>query len=103
MDPNTIIVSVADDNVDEAKENFTVVLSNSTGGLASSELQVTISDRAVRAPPPASPPSAQPPTTGGENGGGGGAIFLELFILLLIARSIPMVRQKRGQWSSRQN
>jgi hypothetical protein len=103
MAPKTIIVPITDDNVDEANENFTVVLSNSTGGLASSKLLVTISDRAVAPPPPASPPPTRPPASGAVNVGGSGAIFLELLFLLLIARSFLTVRQLRGQRSNRQN
>ena len=67
MATKTITIPIADDDVDEPAEQFTVVLSNSNGGLAGSVFAVQI------APSDATPPS----------GHGGGAITAVEFSLLL--------------------
>ena len=71
MATKTITIPIADDDVDEPAEQFTVVLSNSNGGLAGSEFTVQIA--ASDTPPPPPPPS----------GHGGGAITAVEFSLLL--------------------
>ena len=92
MDPKSIRIPIADDAVDEGSEELTVVLSDSTGGLAASEFLVSIADKAAAPPPPPPPPPI------GRDGGGGG-LCLELLMLLAISRFFPMASRLRGQRS----
>jgi hypothetical protein len=86
MDPKSITVPITDDNIEEGNESFTVVLSNSSGGLAASEFLVTIADK-VAPPPPA------PAPTPGSDGGGGG-VCMELLMLLAMSRAFAKARRR---------
>jgi len=91
MDPKSIRVPITDDGVAEGDESFTVVLSNSSAGLAASEFVATIEDKA--APPPAPPPPPVPaPGSSGSSGGGG--VCLELLMLLAMSRAFVRTRRR---------
>jgi hypothetical protein len=82
MDPKSIRVPITDDNVEEGNENFTIVLSNSSGGLAASEFLVTIKDKVTAPSPPPSGGGGSPP----RPSSGGGGLCLELLMLLPMCR-----------------
>jgi uncharacterized delta-60 repeat protein len=82
MDPKYIRVPIMDDNIDEGNENFTIVLSNSSGGLAASEFLVTIADKVTVPSPPPSSGGGSPP----RPSSGGGGLCLELLMLVAMGR-----------------
>lgn len=96
MDPQFIRVPITDDNIDEGNENFTIVLSNSSGGLAASEFLVTITDKVTPLPPP--PSSGGGPLSRPSSGGGG--LYLELLMLLAMRRAFLTAASFRRQRSS---
>ena len=88
MTPKSITVPISSDTAAEATEQFAVMLSNSTGGLASGELSVSITES-----PPVYSGSGNG-ARGGDSGGGGGLGLGELAALALIS-SLAILRRRR--------
>jgi len=80
MDAKSIRVPITDDNIAEGNENFTIVLSNSSGGLAASEFLVTITEKGPPSPSSGGGPQPRPPS------GGGGGLCLDLLMLLAMRK-----------------
>jgi len=92
MDPKTITVPITKDATGEPTERFTVVLSNSTGGLAASVVSVDITD-------------SQPADSGAGNsasgGGGGGGLGFGALTALALISAMATYRRRRNAVTGR--
>lgn len=82
------MVPIASDGMTEAGEFFSIVLSNSTGGLAASRFNAIIVDSTVAPPPPPAP-----------GNGGGGAAEIEALISLALLWALAIRRRRRERRS----
>jgi hypothetical protein len=91
MDPKSIIVPITNDTIAESVERFSIVLTNSTGGLAASEVGVDITDSST---------VLQGGGGGGglgtalQGGGGGGGLGIEELIALALILAFTTQRRR---------